>query len=72
MVPRLLKDKKLKIYAPDFRGYGHSSYKNKLESVDDLAKDIELFCRELNISKASFFGESLGGPVALSIGYLFP
>jgi len=49
------------VYAPDFRGFGHSSYKNKLASFDDFVDDIDMFMDALDMKEALFVGDKFGG-----------
>lgn len=53
------------VYAPDLRGFGESSYNNRINSINDFSEDIKLFCEELNLRKFSLIGWSAGGAVAL-------
>jgi len=53
----ILAKKKFKIYVPELRGFAHSSYKQPIKTVEDLAFDIGLLCGELNIGKSNFCRE---------------
>jgi len=61
-----------KVIAPDFRGFGLSSYANKLKSLDDLADDIQAFMKELKIHKFILLGWDLGAAVALKYAINYP
>lgn len=54
-----------KVYAPDMRGYGDSTYNTEIKTLKDLSDDLIMFCKELNIKKAVVVGVSLGGGVAM-------
>ncbi len=55
------------IIAPDLRGYGDSSYKNRFDTLDELALDIIELCDILKIKNIPVLGWSLGGGVAMKI-----
>ncbi|GAA0083870.1 alpha/beta hydrolase [Clostridium sp. CTA-7] len=61
-----IKDK-YKIFAVDMRGFGDSSYKNPINSLNDFAKDIEEFLNIMNIESCSAIGWSTGGGVSLEL-----
>jgi 2-hydroxy-6-oxonona-2,4-dienedioate hydrolase len=61
-----IKDK-YKIFAVDMRGFGESSYKNPINSLNDFAKDIEEFLNIMNIESCSAIGWSTGGGVSLEL-----
>lgn len=56
---------KYKVYAPDLRGFGASSYKNEINSLHDFAKDLKNFFDKLNLKDFVLMGWSTGGGVAL-------
>ncbi|HBP26098.1 MAG TPA: alpha/beta hydrolase [Acholeplasmatales bacterium] len=62
----------IKTYAFDLRGYGDSTYVNRLSSLKDLATDVKLFLDALNIKKADVLGWSLGGGVAMEFAAAYP
>ncbi|MGI6377871.1 alpha/beta hydrolase [bacterium] len=61
-----------KIYAPDFRGLGDSSYNKPFDSLEELGEDIKAFCDKLAIKKAAFAGWSAGGGVVLYLAATYP
>lgn len=60
------------VIAPDLRGFGDSTYHTPLESLHDLADDLDQFCELLSIEHASFAGWSTGGGVILSLAARYP
>ncbi|MDY0277523.1 MAG: alpha/beta hydrolase [Acholeplasma sp.] len=70
LLDRIPKD--IKVYAPDLRGYGDSSYYRRITSLKDFATDIYYFMKELNILKANIVGWSLGGGVAMELAANYP
>jgi len=61
-----------RVIAPDLRGFGLSSYANKLKSIDDLAEDIYSFLNELKITNYTILGWDLGAAVALKLAATYP
>lgn len=64
--------KNIHVYAPDLRGYGDSSYFERIKSLKDFANDLALFMNELKIEKAYVAGWSLGGGVVLELAAHYP
>jgi pimeloyl-ACP methyl ester carboxylesterase len=56
---------KYKIYAPDLRGFGGSSYNNEINSLHDFAEDLKLFLDKLNLKDFVLMGWSTGGGVVM-------
>lgn len=54
-----------KLYIPDMRGFGRSTYNHPYFSLKEMSDDLILFCKELGIKKAIVVGHSLGGGVAM-------
>ena len=63
LIERLSDD--YRIVAPDFRGFGDSSYHQPIESLEDLADDLMDFLHQLSIDKAHIIGWSTGGGIGL-------
>ena len=61
-----------KVYAMDLRGYGDSSYIQRITSLKDFANDVALFMDALEITSAVIVGWSLGGGVAMEFGAHHP
>mmetsp|Transcript_40777 Transcript_40777/g.36196 ORF Transcript_40777/g.36196 Transcript_40777/m.36196 type:complete len:89 (+) Transcript_40777:200-466(+) len=57
----------LHLIAPDLRGFGKSSYNTPIRSIDDLAKDVDLFCAALGLKNLIVIGWSMGGAVACKL-----
>lgn len=57
--------KKYTLYAPDLRGFGESSYKEKIDRIEDLAEDLKLFCDQLDLDKFNIIGWGAGGTVSM-------
>lgn len=57
----------IRTIAIDLRGFGDSSYQNKVSSLKELAEDVVLFLQELRIKNATICGWSLGGGVAMEL-----
>jgi pimeloyl-ACP methyl ester carboxylesterase len=60
------------VIAPDLRGFGDSSYHQRIHSLAELAEDIKLLMDALQIRSASVCGWSLGGGVAMEFAALYP
>lgn len=66
--------KKCRMVAPDFRGFGKSR-KGKLGEYvksKDLMEDLHFLIKELNLSKVILCGYSLGGGIALKLSMKYP
>lgn len=63
---------KYTIYALDLRGYGQSTYHTPIESFNDFAEDIRLFCDALHIQMCHVMGWSNGGGVAMQFAANYP
>lgn len=70
LMNRLEKD--FKIYAPDLRGFGDSSYNNPISSLKDLAEDIKDFVLKLELKDIYLVGWSTGGGVAMELAAMIP
>lgn len=54
-----------KIYAPDLRGFGGSSYTQPIESIRDFSDDLAEWAEQIGLSKFHLVGWSLGGAVVM-------
>ena len=54
-----------KIYAPDLRGFGHSSYHEPFDSLKALSEDLEYFVDKLRLNDIELVGWSTGGGVGM-------
>lgn len=54
-----------KLYAVDLRGFGHSSYHERFDSLKDLSDDVEAFVQKLRIKDLEIAGWSTGGGIAM-------
>lgn len=62
----------LRVIAPDLRGFGDSTYQNRVRSLRELAEDLALFLDGLKIPRAAIAGWSLGGGVAMEFAAAYP
>jgi len=53
------------LLAVDLRGFGTSSYHNRIESIQDFSEDVAQFATCLDLNSFSMIGWSLGGAVAM-------
>ena len=56
----------------DLRGHGESGAPEEVYSIAQYADDVMWLCAELGITRASVVGHSMGGAVALEMGYRNP
>ncbi|WP_246364001.1 alpha/beta fold hydrolase [Halobacillus locisalis] len=61
-----------KVYAPDLRGFGLSTYHEKVLSIEDFADDIKLFLDEVGVEECMLVGWSLGGAVGQQLCVKYP
>lgn len=54
-----------KIYAPDLRGFGHSSYHERFDSLKALSEDLEVFVEKLRLKDFILLGWSTGGGIIM-------
>ncbi|WP_072888649.1 intracellular short-chain-length polyhydroxyalkanoate depolymerase [Ornithinibacillus halophilus] len=52
-----------KVYAVDLRGFGESSYNEKITSIKDFSDDLKAWVDHLGLSNFTLVGWSLGGTV---------
>lgn len=62
----------IRVIAVDLRGFGDSSYNNKITSLKDLAVDLKDFMDQLNISAAHLAGWSTGAAIILEFAAMYP
>jgi len=56
-----------KIFAPDMRGFGASTYNQPISSLKDLADDIKFWADQLELKHFTLLGWSTGGGVAMQM-----
>ncbi len=60
------------LIAIDMRGFGESSYKKRINSIQDFAEDLKLFVDEMNLKNFSLIGWSTGGAVCMQFETQYP
>ncbi|MFU8869965.1 alpha/beta fold hydrolase [Natronococcus sp.] len=65
-------DDRYKLYAMDMRGFGESSYEERIDSLADFAEDLALFADELGLDRFHLWGWSTGGGVAMEYAATHP
>ena len=60
------------IIAPDMRGFGDSTYNNRISTLKELGDDLILLLDALKIDKAFVLGWSLGGGVVMEMAAHHP
>lgn len=63
---------KYSIIAPDFRGHGKSDKPVSGYHIDDMANDVYLLLRELNVECCHIVGSSMGAEIGLSLAASHP
>lgn len=63
---------KYRVFAPDLRGFGDSTYHHRFDSLRELAMDIERFLDEAGIDTCSLVGWSTGGGVVMEMAADLP
>ncbi|WP_262173742.1 alpha/beta fold hydrolase [Saccharococcus sp. Marseille-Q5394] len=58
-------DSKYKIYAPDLRGFGESTYNDRVTGIRDFSEDLAGFIETLELEKFHLVGWSTGGAVCM-------
>lgn len=60
-------EERYKIFAPDMRGFGVSTYNQRIVSLKDLADDIRFWADSLGLHRFALVGWSAGGGVAMQM-----
>ena len=60
------------VYALDLRGFGRSTYHQKINSLKDFSEDIKLFVDKLGLKNFSLVGWSAGGAIAMCFAIDYP
>lgn len=63
---------KYRVFAPDLRGFGDSTYNHSFDSLRELAMDLERFLDEAGIETCSLVGWSTGGGIVLEMAADLP
>lgn len=61
-----------KVYAVDMRGFGESSYNNRITSIKDFSDDLKLWVDEVGITDFTLAGWSTGGCVSMQFCADYP
>ncbi len=64
--------KTMHVLACDLRGFGDSTYHDRIEKMADFADDVALFMDALSVDRAVVLGWSLGGGVAMELAANHP
>lgn len=65
-------DKRFTIYAVDMRGFGQSTYHQRITAIKDFSDDMKLWLDALNIKDFTLIGWSTGGNVAMQFCADYP
>lgn len=65
-------DDRFSLYAPDMRGFGESSYETPIDSLSELAEDLEYFVDAMGLDTFSLWGWSTGAGVAMTVAADLP
>lgn len=65
-------DPRYTIIAPDLRGFGGSTYKNRITHMRDFSDDLKSFVDSLGLKDFSLLGWSTGGAVAMQFCADYP
>ena len=65
-------DEKYKVYALDLRGFGESTYTNRVTSIKDFSDDLKGFVDALELKDFSLVGWSTGGAVCMQFEADYP
>lgn len=65
-------DSRFRVIAVDQRGFGTSTYNQRIHSLKDFAEDLKQFTDVLGLKKFSLMGWSMGGGVAMQFAANYP
>jgi len=65
-------DQKYKVYAPDLRGFGESSYNKRVTSIKDFSNDLKGFVDAQRLKDFYLIGWSTGGAVCMQFEADYP
>ncbi|WP_064092196.1 intracellular short-chain-length polyhydroxyalkanoate depolymerase [Rossellomorea aquimaris] len=65
-------DERFKLYAIDMRGFGESSYHQKITSIKELSDDMKQWVDEIGVQHFSIIGWSTGGAVGMQFSIDYP
>ena len=65
-------DSNYTVFAPDLRGFGESTYLNRISSIRDFSNDLKEFVDILSLRDFHLIGWSTGGAVAMQFTADFP
>lgn len=65
-------DSNYKLYAVDLRGFGFSSYRNRIKAIKDFSDDVKGFVDAIGLKNFSIIGWSTGGAVAMQFEIDYP
>ncbi|MCR8644156.1 alpha/beta hydrolase [Paenibacillus sp. N1-5-1-14] len=65
-------DSSYKVYAVDLRGFGISTYHQKITSLADFTSDLKMFVDALGLQHFSLMGWSTGGGVVMQFAAEYP
>lgn len=65
-------DSRYKLFAVDMRGFGASSYHERINSIKDFSDDIKAFVNTIGLKNFSIIGWSTGGAVGMQFAADYP
>ena len=65
-------DQKYKVYAPDLRGFGESSYNKRVTSIKDFSNDLKSFVDAHRLKDFYLIGWSTGGAICMQFEADYP
>lgn len=64
--------KNIRVFTPDLRGFGDSTYKERGLALSEYAEDLKFFLDQKSVHKVYLVGWSLGGGVAMEFAARYP